>query len=82
MDFSVSDFVWTILTKDPFPIHEYKKLAARKIGPMEIIENINQNAYCLQLLSHIHIADVFNVKHLILMLVMLLLAVRWFLIQG
>jgi hypothetical protein len=53
------------LTRDRFPAHEYNKLAARKIGPLEITEKINQNAYRLQLPSHVHTSDVFNVKHLI-----------------
>lgn len=65
VDFSVGDLVWAILTKDRFPAHAYNKLAARKIGPLEITEKINQNAYRLQLPSHIHTSDVFNVKHLI-----------------
>ena len=33
---------------------------------MEIVEKRNPNAYRLKLPSHIRIADVFNVKHLIL----------------
>lgn len=50
-----------MLTKDR--IHEYTKLAAKKIGPLEIIEKINPNAYCLKL--PIRTSDVFNVKHLV-----------------
>jgi hypothetical protein len=30
--------VWAILTKDRFPVGEYNKLAACKVGPIEIIE--------------------------------------------
>jgi hypothetical protein len=37
--------VWAILKKDRFPVGEYNKLAARKLGPIEIIEKINPNAY-------------------------------------
>lgn len=62
----MGDYVWAILTKDHFPSHEYNKLAARKICPLEIIEKVNTNAYRLQLPSHIRTSDVFNVKHLIL----------------
>jgi len=40
-------------------------LSARKIGPVEIIEKINSNAYRLKLPSHLRTADVFNVKHLL-----------------
>ena len=54
-----------MLTKDRFPVHEYNKLAAKKVGPYEIIEKINSNAYRLKLPSHVHTTDVFNVKHLI-----------------
>ena len=64
VDFEVSDFVWAILTKDRFPAHEYSKLAAKKIGPVEIVEKINSNAYRLRLPSHVRTSDVFNVKHL------------------
>ncbi|GJY08193.1 hypothetical protein Tco_0375247 [Tanacetum coccineum] len=65
VDFEVGDFVWTIITKDRFPIGEYNKLSAKKIGPLEIIEKINSNAYRLKLPSHIRCSDVFNVKHLL-----------------
>ncbi|PKI67058.1 hypothetical protein CRG98_012596 [Punica granatum] len=40
-------------------------LAGRKIGLVEVIEKINSNPYRLKLPSHIRIADVFNVKHLV-----------------
>ncbi|KAH9693434.1 Endonuclease [Citrus sinensis] len=65
LEFQVGDFVWVILTKDIFSVGEYNKLSARKIGPLEIIEKINPNAYRLKLPSHIRTVDVFNVKHLI-----------------
>ena len=55
--------MWAVLTKDRFSVHEYNKLASRKIGPHEIVEKINSNAYRLKLPSHIHTSDVFNVKH-------------------
>ena len=44
---------------------EYNKLAARKIGHLEILEKINPNAYRLKLPSHMRTSDVFNVKHLV-----------------
>ncbi|GJS51827.1 putative reverse transcriptase domain-containing protein [Tanacetum coccineum] len=37
----------------------------KKIGPLEIVEKINSNAYRLKLPSHIRCSDVFNVKHLL-----------------
>ncbi|KAL6523452.1 hypothetical protein OROGR_017055 [Orobanche gracilis] len=63
--FAVGDLVWAILTKDRFPPHEYSKLAARKIGPIEILEVINPNAYRLKLPDGMRTSDVFNVKHLV-----------------
>ena len=65
LEFQVGDIVWAVLTKNRFSIGKYNKLSARKIGPLEIIEKINPNAYRLKLLIHIRTADVFNVKHLI-----------------
>ncbi|KAJ9566128.1 hypothetical protein OSB04_002094 [Centaurea solstitialis] len=65
VDFEVGDFVWAVLTKDRFSVGEYNKLSAKKIGPVEIVEKINPNAYRLKLPSHIRCADVFNVKHLL-----------------
>jgi hypothetical protein len=40
-------------------------LKARKIGPVEILKKINDNAYRLRLPNRVHTADIFNVKHLI-----------------
>ncbi|GJR03707.1 putative nucleotidyltransferase, ribonuclease H [Tanacetum coccineum] len=65
VDFEAGDFVWAVLTKDCFPVGEYNKLSAKKIGPLEIVEKINSNAYRLKLTSHIRCSDVFNVKHLL-----------------
>ncbi|GJS88363.1 putative nucleotidyltransferase, ribonuclease H [Tanacetum coccineum] len=65
VDFEEGDFVWAVLTKDHFPVGEYNKLSAKKVGPLEIVEEINSNAYHLKLPSHIRCSDVFNVKHLI-----------------
>jgi hypothetical protein len=65
LEFEEGDFVWAVLTKDRFPVGEYNKLAARKIGPVEIVKKINPNAYQLKLPSHIKTSDVFNIKHLV-----------------
>ncbi|KAL0847509.1 hypothetical protein Bca101_020755 [Brassica carinata] len=46
------------------PAHSYNKLKAKKIGPLEVLERINDNAYRLQLPAHITTSDVFNVRHL------------------
>ncbi|GKD15852.1 hypothetical protein Tco_1205010, partial [Tanacetum coccineum] len=54
VDFEEGNFVWVVLlTKDRFPVGEYNKLSAKKIGPHEIVEKINSNAYRLKLPSHI-----------------------------
>ncbi|GKA51522.1 putative reverse transcriptase domain-containing protein [Tanacetum coccineum] len=63
--FEEGDFVWVVLTKDRFPIGEYNKLSAKKVGPLDIVEKINSNAYRLKLPSHIRCSAVFNVKYLI-----------------
>ncbi|CAE5963235.1 unnamed protein product [Arabidopsis arenosa] len=65
VSFQVGDLVWAVLTKDRFKPGTYNKLKARKIGPLEILEKINNNAYRLQLPPHMNISDVFNVKHLV-----------------
>ncbi|GJW82986.1 putative reverse transcriptase domain-containing protein [Tanacetum coccineum] len=65
VDFEEGDFVWAVLTKDCFPVEEYNKLSAKKVGPLEIVEKINSNAYRLKLPSHIRCSNVVNVKHLI-----------------
>ncbi|PKI60924.1 hypothetical protein CRG98_018701, partial [Punica granatum] len=65
IEFEVGDFVWVVLTKDRFSAGDYHKLAARKIGHVEIVEKINPNAYRFKLPNHIRIVDVFNMRHLI-----------------
>lgn len=62
--FQVGDLVWVYLTKDRLPLHEFNKLRSRKIGPLEIVECINPNAYRVRLPPHLRTHDVFNVKHL------------------
>ncbi|KAK6155787.1 hypothetical protein DH2020_010035 [Rehmannia glutinosa] len=65
VQFEVGDFVWAVLTRDRFPAHEYNKLSSRKVGPLEVLEKINPNAYRLRLPSQLRTSDVFNVKHLV-----------------
>lgn len=65
MQFAVGDKVWEVLTKDRFPPGQYNKLKARKVGLLEVLEKINNNAYRLRLLAHMRMSGVFNVKHLI-----------------
>ena len=63
--FEVGDYVWAVLTNDRFSVGDYDKFFVKKIGPMEIVEKINPNAYRLKLPSYIWTTDIFNVKHLI-----------------
>jgi hypothetical protein len=65
IEFEEGDFIWAILTKDRFLVGEYNKLAACKVGLVEIVKKINLNAYQLKLPSHIKTFDVFNVKNLV-----------------
>ena len=53
MEFEVGDYVWAILTKDHFFAGDYNKLSTKKIGPVQIVEKINPNAYPLKFPSHI-----------------------------
>ncbi|XP_022552170.1 uncharacterized protein LOC111203058 [Brassica napus] len=62
--FDGGDLVWVVLTRDCMPAHAYNKLKAKKIGPVEVLEHINDNAYRLRLPSDITTSDVFNVKYL------------------
>ncbi|CAA7060962.1 unnamed protein product [Microthlaspi erraticum] len=62
VQFNVGNLVWAVLTKDRFPQGQYNKLKSRKVGPLEILEKINNNAYRLHLPLT---AVVFNVKHLV-----------------
>ena len=65
LQFQVGDKVWAVLTKERFPPNSYNKLKSRKVGPLEVLEKINNNAYRLRLPSHMNTSDVFNVKHLV-----------------
>lgn len=63
--FKVGDRVWAVLTCERFSPGEYNKLKSRKVGPLEVLERINNNAYRLMLPPDARYSDVFNVKHLI-----------------
>lgn len=60
--FQVGDFVWAFLTRERMPARDYNKLKAKKIGPLEILERFNDNAYRVQLPAHINCSDIFNVR--------------------
>lgn len=62
--FEVGDLVWAFLTRDRMPTHAYNKLKDKKIGPLTVLEHINDNVYRLQLPDGITTSDVFNVRYL------------------
>lgn len=62
--FVPGDLVWVYLTKERLPLREYNKLKSKKIGPVEVPQRINPNAYRVKLPDHLKTSDVFNVKHL------------------
>lgn len=47
------------------PAHAYNKLTSKKIGPLKVLECINDNAYRLELPADINTSNVFNVKYLL-----------------
>lgn len=65
LQFKVGDFVWAVLTRDRFPPGDYNKLKSRKVGPLEILEKTNGNAYRVQLPPEARYSNVFNIKHLL-----------------
>ncbi|GKD56081.1 hypothetical protein Tco_1289468 [Tanacetum coccineum] len=64
---SIESFVEVLVLNQCVPVRKIlsKAATAKKIGPLEIVEKINSNAYRLKLPSHIRCSDVFNVKHLL-----------------
>lgn len=62
--FDSGDLVWVYLTKERLPLREYNKLKYKKIGPVEVLERINPNAYRVRLPPHLRTSNIFNVKHL------------------
>ncbi|GER32739.1 gag-pol polyprotein [Striga asiatica] len=65
MEFAVGDFVWAILTEDRFSADAYNEWDVRRVGPVEIIEQVHPDTYRLRLPSNLHTSDVFNVNHLV-----------------
>lgn len=63
--FKVGDCVWAVLNRERFYAGDYNKLKSRKVGPLEVLEKINNNAYRLLLPTDARYSDVFNFKHLI-----------------
>lgn len=62
VQFKVVDHVWAVLTRERFPPGEYKKLKSRKVCPLEVLEKISSNAYCLLFPQDARYSYVFNVN--------------------
>ncbi|PKU83847.1 RNA-directed DNA polymerase [Dendrobium catenatum] len=59
--FSPGDLVMLRVRREWFPTGTYTKLSPRKIGPFPISRKINDNAYVIDLPSHIQTSSTFNV---------------------
>ena len=64
VEFEVRDLVWIHLQNDRFPSSKFGKLKSRVDAPFNIIENIGDNAYKLELPVDYDISPIFNVKDL------------------
>jgi len=62
--FQPGDLVWLHLRKKRFPSKRKNKLVPRADGPLEVLENINDNAYKLDLLGDYGVSTTFNVADL------------------
>ncbi|KAJ0980669.1 hypothetical protein J5N97_008924 [Dioscorea zingiberensis] len=63
-DFNKGDYVLVCVHSERFPLHSFKKLHARAIGPYRIIQKLGPNAYRVDLPADLHISSVFNVEDL------------------
>jgi len=62
--FHPGDFVWIHLRKERFPSKCKSKLMARPVGPFEVLESINDNAYRINLPGDYGVSATFNVADL------------------
>jgi len=56
--FKEGDLIWLILTKERCPHRPYYKLGARKVGLCKVLTKINDNAYTIQLPTHLNMSNV------------------------
>lgn len=64
MALDVGDLVWVFLCCERIPVGTYNKLMPKKTGPCRILNRINNNAYKVQLPTHVKTATVFNIEDL------------------
>ena len=57
----VGDLIMVYLRKGRMPAGTYTKLSNKKHGPFQILQNINDNAYVVDLLTVMAISPTFNV---------------------
>lgn len=62
--FRQGDWVWVYMRKERFPNQRSNKLHPRGVGPFQVLERINDNAYKLDLPSEFGISPTFNVADL------------------
>jgi len=64
--FQPGDLVWLHLRKDRFPQQRKSKLSPRGDGPFKVLQQINDNAYKLELPpEYSNVSTTFNVKDLL-----------------
>ena len=62
--FEPGDLVWLHLRKDRFPELRKSKLMPRAAGPFKVLQQINENAYKLDLLTDFGVSPTFNIADL------------------
>jgi hypothetical protein len=64
LDFKPGDLVWLHLRKERFPDLRKSKLIPRADGPFKVLENINENAYKLDLPADFGVSPILNIADL------------------
>ena len=62
--FEPGDWVWVHMRKERFPMYMKSKLHPRGIGPFQVVERINDNAYKIDLPGEYGVSASFNVSDL------------------
>ena len=64
MVFQPGDWVWVHMRKERFPVQRRSKLLPRRNGPFQVVAQINNNAYKLDLPGEYNVSATFNVSDL------------------